>query len=114
MIFIQFSLNPPQVLSGVKFSSKIELNYASQLCLAAATRCVQPVAYKFTQVSTYNECSLIPLSLTSQSDPCFAMGNSVEKLNFASHQMLDCARLLPLPRQPRNRGNHVIAATTLL
>ena len=38
----------------------------------------------------------IDLWITSQRDPCFAMGNSVEKLNFASHQTLACARSLLL------------------
>ena len=31
------------------------MNPALQLCLAAAARCVQPIAYDFTQVSTIVE-----------------------------------------------------------
>ena len=40
------------LLSSVKFSVEIEVNLASQHCLAAATHCVQPIADKFTQLST--------------------------------------------------------------
>ena len=41
------------LLSGVKFWSEIKVNLVSQLHLAAATRCVQPIAQNFTHLSMY-------------------------------------------------------------
>ena len=49
---------------------------------------------KFPRFCSNSEDLELIYGNTSQRDPCFAMGNSEEKLNFASHQTLACARSL--------------------